>query len=383
MYARADVSRLKVAFFIPSLSGGGAERATATIASGLDRDTFESILLLERRGPHAYPADSSILIETLGVTRSRKSLAPLVRFLRRERPDVLYAALPHLNILAAIACRLVRHRPRLIVSVHSNQDRELASVRNGRLMRLIMPWVYRSADAVVVVSEGVARELRPVLGEGPKLRMIHDPLDVERVASLARKEVSHRWFGSDHQVISAMGRLSPEKGYVSLVRAFAVVSRDRPAARLLLMGAGDQEGELVALAGTLGVAERVEILGFQQNPFAYLARSTCFVMSSSWEGFGMAIVEAMASGVAVLSTDCPYGPSEILADGVFGLMARVGSIEDLAQGISRLLDDAPLRQSLVQKGVARARDFDSSALLPKYAQLLLEVGSQPTGPSTN
>lgn len=370
-----------MALFIPSLSGGGAERATATIAGGLDEALFEPILLLERGGSHVYAVGSSVAVHSLGVTKSRRTLGPLVSFLRREQPDILYSALPHLNILAALGRQFVHPKPHLVVSVHSNQERELATVRNGAVMRLIMPWVYRSADAVVVVSSGIADELRSVVGRSEKLQRIYDPLDVARVVAMAQEDVRHPWFDGNHEVISAMGRLSPEKGFLSLVRAFATVRERRPTARLLIMGDGDQADEIVALAQDLGVAEQVQLLGFQQNPFAYIARSTCFVMSSSWEGFGMAIVEAMASGTAVLSTDCPYGPSEILEGGKYGLLVRPGSIDDLAEGISRLLNDQDLRRDLAEHGKARAMDFDVGTVLPMYSDLLRQVGRRPPQPS--
>ncbi|MBI2775670.1 MAG: glycosyltransferase [Chloroflexi bacterium] len=369
------MKRLRVAFFIPTLSGGGAERATATIAAALDQSVFDPVLLLERGGPKVYPTGPGVRVVSLGLTRSRQTLVPLVRFLRHERPDVLYSALPHLNILATVARKVAAPRLPIVVSVHSNQDRELDSVRNGRLMRTVMPWVYRSADAIVAVSDGIADELRPIVDPSEKMRTIHNPIDVDQVERLAEAGIDHPWFDGQHQVISAMGRLSPEKDFASLIRAFSLVVKERPMARLLILGEGGQAEELAALAQALGIGEAIELPGFRENPFAYISRSACFVLSSTWEGFGMAIVEAMASGTAVLSTDCAHGPAEILRNGVFGLLARPGSIEDLAAGMFRLIDDQALRSGLVEAGMQRARDFDIAAVAPRYAELLLQVAA--------
>jgi glycosyltransferase involved in cell wall biosynthesis len=199
---------------------------------------------------------------------------------------------------------------------------------------------------------------------------------VARIAALAQEPVAHPWFDGRHDVVAAMGRLSPEKDFLSLIRAFAMVHRQHPTARLVILGTGDQETELVDEARALGIESVVHLLGFQQNPFAYLARSTCFVLSSVWEGFGMVIVEAMASGAAVLSTDCPYGPAEILEDGAYGLMTEPGSIEGLRDGMLRLIEDPQLRADLAQRGRARAMRFDIGAVVPQYADLMLEVDSR-------
>ena len=368
--------RLKVAFLLPTLSGGGAERASALMASALDPEVFDALVILERPGAPAYQVSATVTVERLGVDRSRQTIYPLARMLQRERPDVLYSALPHLNILAAIASRFVRPRPRLIVSVHSNQASELASVRNGRVMRLVMPWVYRSADSIVAVSRGIEGELRAVVGDRPKLRMIHDPLDVRAIQALAAEDPHHPWFDPSLELISAVGRLSREKGFLTLLEAFRVVHRTRGNARLMILGEGPQRPELLGAVERLGLGSAVQLIGFQKNPFAYLARSTCYVLSSDWEGFGMAIVEAMASGTAVLATDCQFGPAEILNNGEFGLMAKPGSIDGLANGMLRLIDDRALRHELIEKGARRAMDFDVTAVVPRYAALFEEMSGR-------
>ncbi len=365
--------RIKVVFLVPSLSGGGAERATATIASNLDSSIFEPVLLLARDLPRLYQPAPELRVETLGLRSTLRSLLPLVRFLRRERPDVVYAALPHLNIAAALARFAVSPRPQLVVSVHSNQERELSDVRNGRVMQFIMPWVYRSAAATVVVSEGIGEELRPVVRDPARIRVISNPVDVSRIFEQSREDVKHPWFEGGYQVITAVGRLTRAKDFPSLLEAFAEVFRLRPMARLLIIGEGEERADLERKIGDLGIREAVELPGFLANPFAMVGRSACFVSSSSWEGFSMAIVEAMACGAPVVATDCAYGPAQILGQGRWGVLVQPGAPRELAEAVLSVLDDPGRRQRLSKAGLERARDFDTAVILPRLSQILEDV----------
>lgn len=367
------MGKVRIAFVIPSLSGGGAERATATIAENLDTSIFEPLLVLERRGPQVYMPRSDLRVECLEATSTKAALRPLVGVLRAFRPELVYAALPHLNILAAVACQLTRPRPKLVVSVHNNQERELADVPNGAAMRRIMPWVYRRADAVVVVSDGIAAELAPLVKDTSKVAVVPNPIAVAEVQRLSRAEVSHPWVGGRHAVITAMGRLTPQKGFAVLLRAFAIVHARRPDARLLVLGDGEQRRELEELSRQLGTADAVEFLGVQANPFAWVGQSACFALSSHWEGFGMAIVEAMAVGTPVVSTDCPYGPAEILEGGARGVLVAPGAVDELAAGLLRVLDDAPLREHLGRVGKERAWDFDTATVVPGLGERFLRL----------
>lgn len=375
------MGKVRIAFVIPTLSGGGAERATATIAENLDTSIFEPLLVLERRGPQVYAPRPDLPTMCLEAASTRAALRPLLRVLRAFRPHVVYSALPHINILAAAACQLTRPRPKLVVSVHNNQERELGDVPDGAAMRPIMPWVYRRADAVVVVSDGIAAELAPLVKDASKLAVVPNPIAVAEVRRLSDAEVSHPWVDGRHAVITAMGRLTAQKGFAVLLRAFASVHDRRPDARLLILGDGEQRRELEELSRQLGTADAVEFLGVQANPFAWVAKSTCFALSSHWEGFGMAIVEAMAVGTPVVSTDCPYGPAEILEGGAHGVLVPPGAVGELAAGLLRVLDDAPLRERLSRAGEARAWDFDTATVVPGLAERFLRLTGAERPPS--
>lgn len=334
-------------------------------------------LVLERRKSRFYQPASHVKIEELGADSTRGALLPLIRFLRRERPTVVYAALPHLNALAAAACQLVRPHPRLVISVHNNQQRELPNLAGGAFWARVTPWVYRAANAIVAVSDGVADEARGFRRSASKVRVIHDPVDVEAIGAAAAEKIDHQWLSGAYDVITAMGRLTWQKDFHLLLRAFSNVREKNENARLLVLGDGELRESLERSRSALRLDDSVEFMGFIQNPFPFIARSKCFVLSSRFEGFGMALVEAMATGTAVVSTDCPFGPAEILGDGQWGLLAKPGSAAALTDCLSRVIDDVGLRSRLAAAGKLRARDFDTTVVVPRLAQMLRDLGDSP------
>jgi glycosyltransferase involved in cell wall biosynthesis len=376
------MDRHRIAFLISALSGGGAERATVELASALDPAAFEVTLILERDREQFYPVAPHLNIEVLGVSRSRETPWPLVRTLKRLRPHALYAALPHLNALAVIASRMVRPRPAVVVSVHNNHTVQFTEMHDGRTHRLVTPWVYRAGDEIVAVSTGVAQQVAATPGVPErKVHVIYNPIDIASARRDADEKLDHPWFASGEEVVVGVGRLTTQKDFPMLLRAFAVVTRHRPQARLVILGDGEDRGELEDMARSLQLTESVQFLGLRANPFAYLARSRCFALSSRYEGFGMVIVEAMAVGTAVVSTDCPFGPAEILENGRSGLLSPPGDSDLFAQALLKVLADDSLESTLVAEGHRRARDFDTSIIAPQLAELLAGLAVKRGQPS--
>jgi glycosyltransferase involved in cell wall biosynthesis len=342
------------------------------IASALDAEKFQPVVVLERDAPPVYSVGDHVTLRRLSAVSTRKAFWPLVRTLRAERPDVVYAALPHLNILTAAALPLVR-RPAFVASVHNNQARELPQLPDGALLGKLIPFSYRSADAVVGVSTGVADEARNVFGAGDKARVIYNPIDTEAIRTAAQQPIPHPWLTGDHTVLVAMGRLAEQKNYPLLLRSMAELHHQEPNARLLILGDGPLRSELIELGRELGIAEIVDFVGVQQNPFSYIARADVFVMTSKYEGFGMALVEAMALGTPVASTDCDYGPREILQDGRSGLLLADESTQGVAGSLLSLLSDSDRCAHLGAAGKLRANDFDISVIAPQTGELLSSV----------
>jgi glycosyltransferase involved in cell wall biosynthesis len=237
--------------------------------------------------------------------------------------------------------------------------------RRMRVMPKLMRWSYPRADAVTAISVGVAEDLARVTGlQDERIRIIYNPVVTSELQERAAEGVDDTWLGPDQPpVILGVGRLVKQKDFSTLLRAFAL-ARKRIKVRLIIIGEGEQRNALKDLGRELGVEEEVRLPGFVTNPYAYMARSAVFALSSKWEGLGMALIEAMACGTPVVSTDCPSGPREILEKGRWGRLVPVGSVESLAQAIVETVEDPgcdPQR---------RAAYFSVQAAVDQYLQLL-------------
>jgi glycosyltransferase involved in cell wall biosynthesis len=234
---------------------------------------------------------------------------------------------------------------------------------------------YAQAEAIVAVSNGVADDLARLTGlPRERVRTVYNPVVGPELARLAAEPVDHPWFrpGQSSPVVLGAGRLSGQKDFPTLVRAFARLRATMPA-RLVILGSAStpeltakRAGELRALAAEKGLVEEVDLPGFVPNPYAYMARSALFVLSSAFEGFGNVLVEAMATGCPVVSTDCPSGPAEILDGGRHGPLVPVGDDAALAAAMARTLaappDPAALRRRAAEFTPERATDAYLEAL---------------------
>jgi glycosyltransferase involved in cell wall biosynthesis len=230
-----------------------------------------------------------------------------------------------------------------------------------------MRWLYPLVDQIIAVSQGVAEDIREITGLPPeRITVIHNPVITARLLAMAREPVAHPWFNAaEPPVILGAGRLTRQKDFPTLIRAFARVQRHRPA-RLVILGEGRQRLALKTLAAELGVASEVDLPGFVVNPYAYMAKAAVFALSSTWEGSPNVLTEALALGTPAVATDCPSGPREILGEGRYGALVPVSDSASLAQAILATLDDPPdctlLRQAV------REYSLESSVLA--YLQAL-------------
>lgn len=368
------VSNKKIALFIPSLQGGGAERVILSLAQGFAAQGLAVDLVLAKAGgPYLAQVPPEVRLVDLRASRVLTSLPALLRYLRKERPEVLLSALEHANIVALWAKRLSLVSTRVVVSVHSTLSHTaLGKTSRDRLapflVRLFYPW----ASAVVAVSEGVGKDLVSLGRLSPQLvRVIYNPVVTPEILSKAAEPVAHSFFASgEWPVILAAGRLTAAKDFQSLVHAFALLRKQR-AAKLLILGEGEERPRLETLVLELGLERDVALPGFAENPFAYMSRSAVFVLSSAWEGFGNVLVEAMACGCPVVSTDCPGGPAEILEKGRYGPLVPVGDREGLAKSILAVLALPPAPDILR----LRAMDFAQDKIASQYLEVLCEKSS--------
>lgn len=362
--------RGRVAIYLPSLGGGGAERVMVTLANGFAALGLRvDLVLAMAQGPYLAEVAAAVRVVDLRARRVVASLPGLARYLRRERPTALLSALNHANVIALLARRLAGGRTRLVVSERAHLALALSNEpsRRARLLPWFMRRTYRWADGVVAVSAGVADDLAQATDlTRSTVSVIYNPVVTQQMLALAAAPLDHPWFAPDEPpVILAVGRLAPEKEFDVLLQAFAGLRRERRA-RLLILGEGELHSELEARARGLGLADDVALPGFEPNPYAYMRRANLFVLTSRFEGLPNSLIQAMACGVPVVSTNCPSGPSEILENGRWGRLVPVGDVEALAAAML-----ATMTEMQHPDVACRARDFGVDRAVDEYLRVML------------
>ncbi|HET59814.1 MAG TPA: glycosyltransferase [Chloroflexi bacterium] len=359
----------RVALLIPSLRGGGVFRVMTNLALGLQEHGCRVSLIV---GTVEGCVDDSLLarltIVDLGVEKMAAGMPKLTRWLHANQPDFLISAQMHVNLTAIAACALAGTATRLIVTEHNDVDSVYRHAPT--LKQRVVPWLakvlYPRADRIIAVSQGVADSLaawlkRPV----ESIAVIYNPLVDTALLDHAQELPNHVWFQDGGlPVILGVGRLEEQKDFATLLRAFALLIEQVPA-RLMILGEGSQRKMLETLAQDLGVSERVAMPGYVSNPYACMQRAALFVLSSAWEGFPSVLVEAMACGCRMVSTDCPSGPREILENGRWGALTPVGDAGAMASAMLAALQTPP-PDAVVQA----AQRFSVDAAVAQYLQVM-------------
>ena len=331
-----------IAFYLPGLHGGGAERIILNLAQGItERGVPVDLVLATATGPLLEHLPPAVRLVDLGAPRVLLSLVALARYLRRERPRALVSSLSHANLVALWAARLAGRATPVVVTEHNTMSRTSSEQRRLErglwppVLRIFYPW----ASHVVAVSRGAADDFAHTTGiPRERLEVIYNPVITPALKAMARQSPDHPWFAPGQPpVILGVGRLTRQKDFPTLLRAFAGVRARRPA-HLIILGEGEERPALEALVDELGMADDVSLPGFRDNATAYMARSALFVLSSAWEGLPTVLIEALAAGCRVVSTDCPSGPSEILQEGRLGTLVPVGDVAAMTVAILGALD---------------------------------------------
>jgi glycosyltransferase involved in cell wall biosynthesis len=345
----------RIAIFLATSGHSGVDRVARNLVPAFAaRGIAVDLLQVRDHGPYYDDLPEGVRRIDLGTSHVYPALPSVTRYLRETRPDVLFSDKDRVNRTSILAQWLARSPARLALRSGTTISVDLAS--RGWLdrvsQRLSMRYLYRHAYVVLTPSEGAAEDLRQFAGlPSGKVRAVPSPIVTAQLANMAQEPPGHPWLEPGQPpVILGVGELSGRKDFATLIRAFARVRAIR-SCRLVLLGEGRRRKRLLELAAALGVADDVDLPGFQANPYAFMARSAAFALSSRWEGMPVVLIEALAIGTPVASTDCPSGPREILRGGRYGPLIPVGDDETLAGALEQLLD-APPPRSLLQEAAA-------------------------------
>jgi glycosyltransferase involved in cell wall biosynthesis len=360
-----------LAFFLPTLHGGGAQRVMLNLADAVAGRGHEVDLLVSQwEGAYAEQIPDSVNRVDLRAPRVLASIPALVRYLRERRPAAVLSAMNHANIVAIWARALARTGTRLAVSEHNTlsvaHQNELR--RRGRLIPRLIGSFYPWADEVIAVSQGVADDLAAVVGiPRGSIEVVYNPVVTPGLTVAVSEPLDHAWFAPGAPpVILAVGRLKPQKDFPMLLAAFARLREKRPA-RLVILGEGPERAALEALVKELDIAADVSLPGYVDNPYPYMARASVFALSSRWEGLPTVLIEALYCGAAVVSTDCPSGPREILRDGKYGRLTPTGDPVAFASSLEAALE-APRPASSHEDAWS---PFTLDTIVDQYVSLML------------
>lgn len=360
---------MRIALFVPDLRGGGVESVRLQLSREfLARGHEVDLVLLRKQGDLLKLVPEPVRIIDLQAPRIRQGFMPLVRYLREQQPDALISSMWPLTAFAPLAARLAGYRGRVIISEHSPLS--IAYGQHGKWHRRVMSasqrLAYPLADVRIGVSSGIADDLAK-LSCLPRdtFTVIHNPAALGNVNMHAAcpAELADR----SGPVILTVGTLKPVKRHDLLIQAFSRLPREL-GATLCIVGEGQMRAQLERQIEYLGLQGRVLLPGYAANPGPWYAHADVFVLASDYEGFGNVIVEAMEHGLPVVSTNCPYGPTEILDNGRYGRLVPVGDDKALADAIIAALNDTQTPAALQR----RAADFSVEKIGARYLELLSE-----------
>ena len=332
-----------ITFLLASLRGGGAEHVILTVAKALSEHGYRvDLVLLKAEGAHLANVPKSINLVDLNASRSLFSIPRLVSYFLKEKPLVLFSSLPHVSIVTLAARSISFSSSQVYVVEHNtiSQSVRHSHTFRGKLLPYIMRLMYPSCSGIICVSQGVARDLASEIkipNTANQMTVIYNPVITSEMINLSRLPPNHPWLIDDSvPVVLGVGRLMPAKNFQLLIKAFHNLLDTIPA-RLIILGEGPERPRLERLVKELDIYDRVALPGFVHNPYVYFRNSSVFVLSSLWEGLPTVLIEALACGTQVVSTDCKSGPREILQDGKLGTLVPIDQSDALSDAIKYAL----------------------------------------------
>ena len=374
-------ARRKVCFVLPSLNGGGAERAAVQILNGLDPNHWErSMFLFAHEGPYLSEVDPAIAIASADTASRWGRWRALRSYVSRERPAIVMAFLSYFSVLSAVraantGAKVIFNLQTPMSAFLTDADYQWRRRWHKAAFATVTRVGYAAADLIVATSQGVASDLTSAFAIHPdRIRVLANPVDLNRVraASVEPLDAAVLPPGTGPLIVAA-GRLADAKNYPMMIEALAALRQKLPA-RLCILGQGELEGTLRQLIAARGLGDAVSLAGFQANPWKYIARADVFLLTSRYEGFGNVLIEAMACGVPVVAT-ASAGTRDIVQHGIDGLLVDVHSPQTVAAGVLSILESPARRNAMSQAATLSADRFAVEQVIARYDAVLEQLAS--------
>ncbi|MGX9996324.1 glycosyltransferase [Vibrio sp. JZG120] len=366
----------KISLCIPSLSGGGAEKVIVNLANGLSNcGKNVDLVLLKSGGIFESDLNENVNIIKLNATDTKRSIFLLFKYILKNKPSCIISAMNYVNVIVLVSNMLTLNRTKVIVTEHSTLSSTLKEIaKKNKLISLILSllvrFTYRFSNKIVTVSNGVKEDLINNFGFKEKnIVTINNPVDISNVHKKSLDDVVHPWFQKNNKTILAVGRLGIEKDFPTLISAFELVKDKIDGSKLVIIGEGKERSALEKLIAKKKLEKDVLLMGFTSNPYKYMKACSVFVLSSSREGFGNVLVEAMVSNARIISSDCKSGPREILDNGLYGNLFDVGDYNTLAIYITDLMGSERVGIDYSNKLESFSLDF----IVSKYLNVIESI----------
>lgn len=325
---------LDIALLTPTLDGG-VGRVFLLLAKGFKKRGFSVAIWTIAGGAYAKEAEKSVPVEYLNVERARKIIKPLIKFLKEKKPEVVLAASFHINCIAVLSKIFSRSKSKLFLAEHTSLDAAFKTLlfHKSFVAKALVRSLYKKTDGLIAVSKGVAESVaRYAKIPNDSVKVVYNPVITEEMMKLSQESVTHPFFDQTEPVMLAVGRLSSEKDYPTLIEAFKKVNQIKKA-KLIIVGDGPEKSEIENKIHNLKLSDRVSLIGSSENPYPYFKKSNLYILSSIREGLPTTLIEALALKTPIVSTDAPSGPREILRDGKYGKLVPVKNVAALADAI--------------------------------------------------
>jgi len=373
------MNKKKIAFFLPKLTHGGAERVIIDIANNLsERGYFIDIVLAKGGNVYIDEISTSINVIDLKCKSTFLSFFPLSRYIKQSCPDGIISALSHANCAVLLARKINNNKIKTNVVVSErnisfqNTTNKIGFKRIA--LNFLIKYLYPDAKCIITVSKGVRESIiNTYKFKRNQVKCIYNPIDLKKINKLKSKNflnsaIIDELKTENQKIILSVGSLTPQKNYSLLIKAFKIV-REKINCKLIILGEGPERSKLDELCRNLEIdSKSICLPGFIANPFPYMKACDLYVLSSLWEGLPNVLIQALACECRIVSTDCDAGPREILEDGKWGRLTKVNDINELADAMIEQLNKKNQNYSNSRKG--RLNRFKVADVTDQYLEAL-------------
>jgi len=367
----------KIAFITLSFDAGGAEKIFSRLISNLYNEYELVIIAFYARGVH-FDTIRNLPVKIFSLYAEQGNtinfIIRLRKILKKEKPLAIFSFLYYPNLVTFLA-KLglpIYHFP----SERSNHRVYLTNSIKHKIWKILIKLSYGQSKKVIALSNVMKRFIAKDFEIQPdRISVIYNGINFNELEELASQPVNDFIFSSENKTIVAVGRHTEAKNYPLLIKAFQLLNNKHKNTQLIILGSGELQGQTKALVEELNLNQHIHLMGFRSNPHAYVSKADGYVLSSKWEGFPNALIEAMYINGHVVSTDCPTGPAEMITDKIDGLLCPNNDIAALAEALEKICFDQDLRNTVYKNSRITIQKFDEQTMIEHYKKLVTDINA--------